>query len=810
MIRNYFTIAVRNITKHKLYSFINAFGLSIAIAFCLLIYLYIEDERSFDQFNERKVQLFMITERSFNKDLFEQNKDNPYSQSAYLPAKLAEVMQEEMPEVEHVTRFNDGEGVMKVGATVYKQKVTYIDSGFFKMFSFSLKSGNENKLFRSSNEAVLTKAVAMKYFGNDDPIGKTFTFDSDGEQTYVVTAIIETPPANSSIEFEMLLPIENRPYFKRNRESWGSFGYPTFVQIRAQTNLNKFKQNFAKLTDKYLHERFEKRRERQNIPVKFVVGDLRVVNLSDVHLNTEVSWPHVSDPKYALILGGIALLILVIACINYISLALTTSASRRIEVGIRKVVGAAKRQLVYQFAFESVALSLIAMIAGVILTIVALPVFNSFTGKGMEITVASFAKLFSVSFLLSVFIGALAGSYPSIFLSGFLPAAVLKGRFTSRVNAGFTKPLVVLQFALSAFLIISSVIMYQQMKYVTTKDLGYNQQQIMVIPTHVGWNIEADNIVARLRDKLSEIPEVKNVSGTNASFNQGWSRYGYEIKGELKTAFVYRVDAEYLKLLDIKLVDGRNFDEQRASDSTAIIVNEALVKDMGWKKPLEEHLNWREDSTSLGSEVIGVMKDYHFLSLEQEIEPLFLSINKNLGYLTTAMVKISPENIPATVEKIKASWNEVNPGKPFEYTFVDEDVARQYERYQQWMNITGLSTLMAILIASLGLFGLAGINAVNRTKEIGIRKVMGAELMNIFMLLNKQYVYFSIIAFIVAAPVSYYVMNKWLSDFKFHIAISWQIFAVSSIAGLLVAIFTVSYHAVRASRINPAETLKHE
>jgi putative ABC transport system permease protein len=810
MIRSYFTIAVRNITKHKLYSFINAFGLSIAIAFCLLIYLYIQDEKSFDQFNQNKDQLFMITERSFNKDLFENGKDDPYSQSAYLPAKLAEVMQEEMPEVRHATRFNSGEGVMKVGTTVFKQGVTYVDSGFFKMFSFPLKSGNANKIFRSSNEAVLTEAVAKKYFGDDQPLGKTFTFDADGEKVFVVAAVIETPPANSSIEFDMLLPIENRPFFNQSREKWGNFGYPTFVQINPETDINKFRVNFEKLADKYLHERFEKRRERQNIPAKFAVGDFHLVNLSDVHLNTKVSWPHVSDPKYALILGGIALLILIIACINYISLALTTSASRRIEVGIRKVVGAAKRQLVYQFAFESITLSLIAMIAGIILTILILPVFNSFTGKGIEITITSLAKLISVSFLLSVFVGALAGSYPSVFLSGFLPAAVLKGRFTSRVSAGFTKPLVILQFALSAFLIISSVIMYQQMRYVTTKDLGYNQQQIMVIPTHVGWNIEADKIVARLRNKLSEIAEVKNVTGTSSSFNQGWSRYGYNIKGELKTAFVYRVDPEYVKLLDIKLIDGRNFDETRASDSTAVIVNEALVKDMGWKKPLEEHLNWKEDSTSLGSEVIGVIKDYHFLSLEQEIEPLFLSIDKNLGFLTTAMVKISPENIPATVEKIRATWSEVNPGKPFEYTFVDEDVARQYERYQQWMNITGLSTLMAILIASLGLFGLAGINAVNRTKEIGIRKVMGAEVMNIFMLLNKQYFYFSIIAFIIATPVSYYVMNRWLSDFKFHIAISWQIFAVSSIAGLLVAIFTVSYHAVRASRINPAETLKHE
>ena len=528
-------------------------------------------------------------------------------------------------------------------------------------------------------------------------------------------------------------------------------------------------------------------------------------------MKKDIGWAKVSDPQYSLILGGMALLILLIACINYVSLALTTSTARRTEVGIRKVVGAQKTQLVYQFGFESVILALISMVIGIALVFLFLPAFNTFTGKGIAMDATSFGQVVGVSLVLTLLVGTLAGSYPALFLSTFRPALVLKGGFTSKLQAGFTRPLVVLQFALSAFLIISSLIMYRQMRYVTTKDLGYNKEQIVVVPTQTGWNPEADKTVERFRTRTQQEPSIISVAGTSSSFNQGYSRYGYKIKGEQKSAFVFSVDPYYLSTLGVEITQGRNFDANFASDSSTVIVNEALVADMKWTDPLNEYLNWREDSVGPGSRVVGVVKDYHFLSLQENIEPMFLSMDKkNIGYLVSMIIKIAPGDIPGAIEKIHNAWTGISPDKPFDYTFLDEDVAKQYESYQRWMSIMGLATGFAILISCLGLFGLAGINAVNRTKEIGIRKVLGAGLGNIFVLLNKQYIWLSMIAFGLAAPLSYYIMNKWLADFKFKIAIGWELFAISMLTGLCVALATVSYHAVKVSLVNPAETLKYE
>jgi putative ABC transport system permease protein len=493
-------------------------------------------------------------------------------------------------------------------------------------------------------------------------------------------------------------------------------------------------------------------------------------------------------------------------------LALTTSASRRTEVGIRKVAGAQKNQLVYQFGFESILLALISMIFGIGLVFLFLPSFNEFTGKGIQLTGTNLVSLLAFSAGVAVMVGIVAGSYPAFFLSGFRPALVLKGRFTSKLHAGFTKPLVIAQFALSSFLIISSVIMYRQMSYITTKDLGYNNAQILVIPTHTGWkSLEADNMVVRYRTALQKEHSVISIAGTTASFNRGFSRYGYRIDDEQRTAYAYGVDPFYLSTLGIDLVLGRNFDDQIPTDSNAVIVNEALVRDMKWDDPLTEYLNWKEDSTTLGAKVIGVVKDYHFLSLEQNIEPMFLSMDRGgVGNLTEMLVKIAPGNIPGSVEALRKVWKEVSPNTPFDYYFMDEDVAKQYDVYKRWMKIMGLSTAFAIMISCLGLFGLAGINALNRTKEIGIRKVMGAELGNIFLLLNKQYVWLAFIAFVAAAPASWYVMNQWLSDFKFAITIGWELFALSMAGGLLIALLSVSYHAIRTALINPAQTLKYE
>ncbi len=811
MVGNYFKVAIRNIQKRRLYSFINAFGLSIGIAFCMLIYLFIMDEKSFDQFHENKSQIYRIEEKSF--DTWMHDSPDPYRRSAWLQTGLKQVLKDELPEVIRATRYNDERSVFRYGEKVFTESLTYVDADFFSMFSFRLLKGNPEKLFKNKSEAVITPAIAKKYFGEEDPIGKTILIGSENETSYIIVGLIEPHPANSSIQYQILLPQENRWGYERNMQQWGNFNTPTFVQLRQDADLVSFKTNLDKMTEKYMGDRLKKWREESTVPIpaEAKMLEYEFTPLTDWHLKTSISWDKVSDPKYSMILSGIALLILLIACINYISLALTTSASRKTEVGIRKVVGAQRNQLIYQFGFESLLLTLLAMCIGIALVVLFLPAFNQYTNKGIELTSLNLFQMTLVSVMIMMVVGLIAGSYPSLFLSRFKPAQVLKGGFTSKLQAGFTKPLVVLQFALSAFLIISSVVMYKQMKYITTKDLGYSKEQIMVIPTHTGWNAEADRLVERFREKAHQEPLIVSVAGTSSSFNQGYSRYGYKIKDEQKSAYVYAADTYYIPTMEIELMQGRNFDPAIASDSNAVIINESLARDMKWTEPLNEYLNWREDSVGLGSPVIGVVKDYHFLSLESKVEPMFLSMNKsNVGYLTTILVKVTSHDLGNAVEKVKSIWRELNPNKPFDYSFLDDDVAKQYAAHKRWMSIMGLATGFAILISCLGLFGLSGINAVNRTKEIGIRKVMGARVYNIFVLLNRQYIWLSLMAYTLAIPFSWWVMNKWLSDFQFKITMGWELFFISVTGGLVIALLTVSYHAIKAAFINPAETLKYE
>ncbi|MEO5978723.1 MAG: ABC transporter permease [Chryseolinea sp.] len=813
MLANYVKVASRNIMKRKLYSFINAFGLSIAIAFGILIYLFIEDERSFDQFHEKKDELYIMSSNSFNT--WDEAPEQRFNISPWLQPAMRQALLDDVPQVEMATRFNpDNYGLFKYNDKVFNENVAYVDHDFFEMFSFRLLRGNAKKLFTDNKlQIVLTPPIVEKYFGDEDPMGKTILLDFGGEKAFSVAGVIESPPANSSFDFKMLVPQENRPGYERNLSRWTTWNTPTFVQLAKGADLKDFSLNLEKLVEKHLSDNLAKRKRESvvQIPDGTKIEEYTFTRLQDLHLHKEIGWTRASDRQYSWILAGIALLILLIACINYISLALTTSASRRTEVGIRKVAGAYKKQLMYQFGFESVFLALISMVCGIGLAVVFLPSFNQFTGKGISLSTQMFLKIVPYALVGSLFIGLVAGSYPAWFLSGFKPVAVLKGRFTSKLQAGFTKPLVVMQFALAAFLIISSLVMFRQMEYVTSKDLGFAKDQVIVIPTQAGWSKASDQAVVRFRTKLQQNPGVLGVAGVSSSFNRGSNRFGYKIKGEFKDAYVYGVDPNYISLLGMTILEGRNFDERIAADSNAVVVNEALVRDMKWKDPLTEHLNYLEDSTSLGAKVIGVVKDFHFQSLEKEIEPMLLSVQTHrVGHLENILVKVAAGDLPASVDFLRDAWNDITPNLPFEYTFMDDDISKQYESYQRWMNIMGFSTGFAILISCMGLFGLSGVNAINRTKEIGIRKVMGAQLMSIVLLLNKQYVWLAAIAFAIAAPASWYIMSQWLADFKFSIEIGWELLVVSMAAGLAISLATVSYHAIRAALLNPADTLKHE
>ncbi len=701
---------------------------------------------------------------------------------------------------------------MTYGDKVFSEDIKYVDKDFFTMFSFRMLKGNATAVFKDKLEIVITPEIATRYFGEEDPIGKAVVFNF-GEKTesFTVTGVIEAPPANSSLDFKILMPQTNRWNYEKQLTSWGNFSTPTFVQLRADADTATFRKNMAKMCDKYVGPTLERWRKEGNIDPSIKLLEYSAVNLSKLHFWKEVGFHKGSDKQYSYILGGIAGLIMLIACINYISLALTTSAARRTEVGIRKVVGAVRKQLLYQFGFESIVLAMVSLVVGLLLVIAFLPSFNSFTGKAISLSEVNLLQFGLTGFDIALLVGVLSGSYPSLFLSRFAPVAVLKGRFTTKMQTGFTRPLVVLQFGMSAFLIISSVIMYRQMEYVSKRDLGFNQDAVLVVPTQAGWNNRAEKDYSLLRAELQKIPAVTGVAGTSQPFADGYNRYGYKINDVNHSAFVYVVDPAFIPTMGMQMVHGRNFDENIASDSTGLIVNEALVRDMGWTDLDNAYLNWKEDSTGPGARVIGVVKDFHFQSLERNIDPMLLTMDRGHGgHIMSSYIRIAPDDMPGTIQKVESTFRTLFPARPFQYTFLDENLAKQYESYERRIQIMGVSTGFAIFISCLGLFGLAGINAVNKTKEIGIRKVMGADLRSIFILLNRQYIWLSLIAFAIAMPFSWYVTDQWLAGFKFHITVGWELFAVSIVSGLVVALLTVSYHAIKAALINPAETLKYE
>ncbi len=807
LFKSYLIIAGRNMAKKKLFSLINSAGLGLGIALCILIALFILDEKSFDQFHINKDDIYRV-EKKYYKNTGE-GTPGFYMYSAYIQTCMGPTLKSDFPQVKYFTRFNNNNHVIvHSNGKVYTDKVSYVDPDFTEMFSFKILKGQTDYPLKELHHAVITPAVAIKYFGDKDPIGQSIRIDHGGEKEYTITAIIENAPPNSSLDYGILIRQDNKPYYDEGMSNWRSFSTPTFVQLVSNADTLAFKSGLDKIIKLHMSDYLEKNIERYNIPEGMSVFEYNITSLNDIHLDTKSDWTKASDPKYSVILGSIALLILLIAAVNYVLLALSASTSRKTEVGIRKTIGAARTQVMTQFVIESVFISIVSSFIGLILVYIFLPYFNEFTQKSILLDQASLSYILILGLILALVIGSLAGSYPAFYLSAFRPILALKGGSSGRLRLKFSKPLIVLQFAISAFLIISSLIMYHQMEYITSKDLGYDKEHVLVLPTQRGFEPGSKNGLELFREKLSSDPNILGVSGTSSAFCNGWSRYGYTIDGQYKTAYVYNVDQHYLDLLDIELIDGRNFDSKFGTDTNAIIVNEALVNDMAWENPLEERLNWMEDSASKGSRIIGVMKDYHFLSLENKIQPLFLTYN--YGNLVDILIKVRPEKVQESIEKIGSVWQDLYPDQPFDYSFLDQDLKQQYANRDRWMNIMSLATFFAIFLSCLGLFGLSGINAQGRLKEMGIRKVYGAGVTSIVVLLNKEFVILSIISIILAIPVSWYIMNDWLGNFEYGIKISFGIISIGVLAGLVIAIATVSYHAFRTAFTNPIEFLKEE
>jgi len=812
MLKNYFKIAVRNLLRQKVFSTINIFGLALGIACCILIALFVEHEWSFDKFHRHKGRLYRAIE-------VERKVGGKEDVLAFQPLPLAPALAAEFPEIEHAVRVFAGGGTVSYGEKSFAEDFVFTDPAFLEMFDFPLVHGNPATALADPKSVVITRRIAEKYFGVENPLGKQLSTKNWSRRVgidVVVSGVAENPPSNSSIQFDFLLHITQYPNYERNLNRWGFFNGSVYVLLKPGADGETLQSKTPAFVDKYWGEMRKGNQEEGRLAAGNDAVQLRFQPMTKIHLDTSINFSQeqVSNPLYAYILAGIALLVLTIACINFVTLAIARSTTRAREVGVRKVLGAHRAQLIRQFWGETMLLSAFAFVLGIVLAELLLPVFNQFTQKDLALG-APIGRGHVITFALAgllPLVGLLAGSYTAAFLSRFQPVTVLKGTMRLRQKSVLTRVLVVFQFGLSIFLIVCTLFMARQQHFISTRDLGYNPENVIAINTFGGAGNEGEQRMLRLRRTLSGNPQILGVTGTNASFNRGLDVNSFKHEGAEPSAFVYRVDYDYLAVLGIKLQAGRNFSREFPSDvRNAVIVNEALVDEFEWQEPIvgRRLSGWNEKNIPGGPTVVGVVKNYHFLSLHQSIKPVLLLLDPDWS-ISHALVHINSKNIPATLDWIGKKWQEVAPNTPFEYSFVNDDVRKQYEKETRWQKIFTYSATFAVLLACLGLFGLATLAASTRTKEVGIRKVLGATVTKIVMLLSREFVLLVLFANLIAWPAAYYAMNKWLQNFAYRIDISWWIFALAGGVALVIALFTVSTQAIKAALANPAEALRYE
>ena len=806
MLKNYVKIALRNLLKSKGYTFINVAGLAVGLACCLLILLFVRDELSYDRHHEKADQIYRITLEAL---LGEQEINGPIA-----PAPMAQALVNDYPEVVQATRlftFSGETFVRYEDKRFVEERFFFGDSTVFEVFTFPLLRGDPETALVEPNTVVLTESTARKYFGAEDPVGQTIRIDEEND--YEVTGVMADVPENSHFHFDFLGSLGT---LDRSRSPvWVSNNFRTYFILAEGQSAEALEAKFPAMVEKYAGPQVE---EILGITIEqfFASGgrfEFHLQALTDIHLHSQLNYeiePN-GDITYVYAFSIIAFLMLLIACINFMNLATARSAGRAKEVGVRKVLGSNRRQLTLQFLMESMLLSVIALGVALVLAVVLLPVFNTLSGKALQINYGDGAVLAGLVGL-AVLVGLLAGSYPAFFLASFRIVNVLKGKGqaglkSSRLRSG----LVVFQFVISIALMIGTAMVYRQVDYVQNKHLGFEKEHVIVLERFdaLGPQQEA------FKEQIRQHSNVVAVAGANTLPGRTFGDTSFFPEGsppdQLRNIRLLFSDFDLFETLNLELVDGRFFSHDFSTDSTAIILNEAAVKEFGLT--VSEAVGKRLVSPGFSDEeeqyipIIGVMKDFHFQSLHDAIRPLGMFIGRNLSYLA---VRIRPDDIPGTLARLETEWQAFAPEQPFTYSFLDSDVDALYQEDQRQGSLFGTFALLAIVIACLGLFGLAAFTAEQRTKEIGVRKVLGASVPGIIVLLSKEFTKLVVVAFVVAAPVAYLVIDRWLQGFAFRVDISWWIFLTAGLAALVIAWLTVSYQSIRAALTNPVEALRYE
>jgi len=783
MIRNFIKITLRNIVKHKGYSFINITGLAVGMACCLLITLWVLDELSYDRFHENAPTLYRVEENQhYSGRLFHVN---------VTPYPIAPAMVEEFPEIRDASRYVwSGGRLFRYGEkSVFENAVMAVDPSFLDMFTFPLVKGNKESALLSPDSILISRDMAVKYFGSEDPMGKIINIDK--KYDFKVTGVLENVPHNSYFQFQVLIPYEFLRKTGRTSDQWDSNSIRTFVRLQKDATMEQVN---GKIRD-YIRTRVPESKT-----------DLVLMPLVDIHLHEWFGYVKTMGAvQYVYIFSFIAFLVLVIACINFMNLATARSAKRAREVGIRKVVGARKGQLVGQFYGESIIFSFIALGLALVMVQLVLPAFGTLAGKEISFGTAGFRVLLLGLTGIALFTGIVSGSYPALFLSAFQPVNVLKGTLTRGTGAArFRKTLVVFQFVLSVFLITGSIVVSKQLNFLKNKNVGYDKEHLLYIPLSGGTKASYEVLKNELV-KNGNIPGVTGSENVPSSFGSNSSGAEWEGKDPgLKLLIGHNmIDYDYVKTVGIKLMEGRGFSREFPGDvKKNFLINEELLKIMKKDSAVGERFSFM----GFDGVIVGVMKNFHYGSVKYAIEPLVLALDP--GSVDCVVVRIPPGNISAGIDAIKRTWETVIPGYPFEYTFVDDDFDRMYRVEERTGKVLGYFTFLSICIACLGLFGLASFSAEQRFREIGIRKTFGATVPGITAMLCKEFLKLVLWATLAALPISYLVMSNWLRGYAYRIELDILIFVSAAVLAILTALFTVSYQAIRAALSNPVDALK--
>ncbi len=806
MFGNYFKIALRNLLKHKVFSAVNIMGLAIGLATCLVIMLYVMDELGYDRYSEKWNRIVRIT---LNKT----QNGNQVQWPVVGPAMAAN-LKSEFPEVLEATRIRKyGSPYVSYKDNEFKEtRFAIVDNNFFDVFTLPFIKGEKSTALKDPNYIVITQAIARKYFGSEEAIGKVLEL-KDWGKTFKVTGVIEEIPEKSHFHFDLFIPMTNLKESALN--SWFYFEYYTYLVLPEEYDYRKLEAKLPQAAQKYMAgdvQAFFGMSYRQ-LRQKGDGFDFFLQPLQDIHLYSTFPFDIGinGDIQYVYIFSAVALFMLLIACINFMNLSTARAAKRAKEVGIRKVLGSERAGLIQQFISESLFITLFALLAGLILLWPFLPFFNYLTGKELSLLNLFQPGIIAFMLLLSVLVGLLAGSYPAFYLSSFQPIAVLKGQLIKgNKSAGIRSALVVVQFFISTTLIICTMVVFKQLTYVQNKALGYNKDQIIIL--HSTYALGKNEKV--FKEKLLQNPGVLNAAISSfvpaGPTNGGNEIFGVEGNPEASLATgIYQVDEAYIPTLGMKLIQGRNFSKSFASDSSAVIINESTAREIGGTDVLGKKLFKTVDSKGAvkAYTIIGVVQDFHFESLGQKIRPLVMLPYQNSGSI---LLKVQPVKIASVIQSMQREWGKFSVKEPFTYSFLDERFEATYDKEQKTGQSLGVFAGLTILIACLGLTGLATFMALQRRKEVGIRKVLGASVGNITFLLSRSFITLVLLANIIAWPIAWYSMNKWLENFAYRTDINLGIFIQATLVAIVVTLFTVSFQSVKAALANPIESLKHE